>query len=336
VTVVTDLSRADDVPGEQFDCFVLQFTLHLIADVEAALYHAIRLLKPGGVLLANFSCVDYQFPNGLDMGTGATLWVHWCFTPLQVHNLLRRLGLSPADYELEVYGNLFTRVAYQLCVPAEELTLHELQYRDPGHPLLLCVRATRPAGWSVEKPPYREAWVPDAAPHRYDSKTGLYPASVFINPREPRSASSFPDSPFVMLRSYPIRDLQSNTGNFERDRIVCIPRVHKEGHCLFGGDYLIRQRGHYRATYEMMIANHSAAQDPLVVLEIYENRRTKTVLAERKLDAVDVAGERRLYSIDFFATPGHCVEFRAYWAGQCALTITGVILREVRRSAARQ
>jgi hypothetical protein len=78
----------------------------------------------------------------------------------------------------------------------------------------------------------------------------------------------------------------------------------------------------------MTIANYSTAQDPLVVLDIYENRRTKTVLAERKLDAVDIAGGRRLYSIDFLATPGQCVEFRAYWCGQCSLTITGVALRK--------
>src|SRR5262249_41077283 len=62
VTVVADLSRADHVPSDRYDCFVNQFTMHLIYDAEAALYHSIRILKPGGVLLVNFSCVDYYFP----------------------------------------------------------------------------------------------------------------------------------------------------------------------------------------------------------------------------------------------------------------------------------
>jgi hypothetical protein len=169
ITVVADLSRADAVPGERYDCFIVQFTMHVIADVEAALYHAVRLLKPGGVLLVNFSCVDVQFPDGLDMGTGAPLWVHWCFTPLQVHNLLRRAGLDEGDYELEIHGNLFARIAYQLNMPAETLTREELTYRDPAHPVLVCARVVRPPNWHVSPPAYREAWVPDALePQRHE------------------------------------------------------------------------------------------------------------------------------------------------------------------------
>src|SRR6266508_5677583 len=59
ITVVADLSRADHVPSDRYDCFVNQFTMHLIYDAQAALYHSIRILKPSGVLLINFSCVDY-------------------------------------------------------------------------------------------------------------------------------------------------------------------------------------------------------------------------------------------------------------------------------------
>jgi SAM-dependent methyltransferase len=174
VTIVADLSRADHVPGERFDCFVIPFTMHILADVEAALYHAIRLLKPGGVLLVNFSCVDYQFPTGLDMATGTVLWVHWCFTPLQVHNVLRRAGLGDGDYTLEIYGNLLTRIAYQLNVPAEELTKGELEHRDPGHPVLVCVRGRRPTHWHAAAPVYRTAWTPEPEPKILNAETGFY------------------------------------------------------------------------------------------------------------------------------------------------------------------
>src|SRR6266705_5088814 len=117
VTVVADLSRADNVPSDHYDCFVNQFTMHLIYDAEAALYHSIRILKPGGVLLVNFPCVDYYFPRGLDMHTGAPLFLFWWFTPIQVENLMRRLGLAQDQYELTIYGNLFARVAYQMNMP---------------------------------------------------------------------------------------------------------------------------------------------------------------------------------------------------------------------------
>lgn len=174
VTVVADLTRADQVPGDQYDCFINQFTMHLIYDLDAALYHSIRMLKPGGVLLVNFPCVDYYFARGLDMGTGAPVFMHWWFTPIQVENLLRRAGLSPADYTIEIFGNLSSRIAYQMNLPAEELTAHELEYVDPGHPLLICVRAVKPPGWKAPRPEYRDAWRPEVTPAEWNPDTGHY------------------------------------------------------------------------------------------------------------------------------------------------------------------
>lgn len=174
VTVVADLSRADALSSDTYDVFVNQFTMHLIYDVEAALYHSVRILKPGGVLLVNFPCVDYYFPRGLDMGTGAPLFVHHWFTPIQVENMLRQLGLDPNDFALNVYGNLFTRVAYQMNMPAEECTRAELEYVDAGHPLLICARVVKPANWQPTKPEYRDPWLPDVAPARWNAVTGHY------------------------------------------------------------------------------------------------------------------------------------------------------------------
>ena len=174
ITVIADLSRADAVSSDTYDCFINQFTMHLIYDVEAALYHSIRMLKPGGVLLVNFSCLDYYFPRGLDMGTGRPLFLHWWFTPIQVENLLRRVGLTEADYELSVYGNLFARIAYQLNMPAEQLTRYEKECADLGHPLLICVRAVKPLSWQATKPEYRDPWLPDTTPARWNPVTGHY------------------------------------------------------------------------------------------------------------------------------------------------------------------
>jgi SAM-dependent methyltransferase len=175
VTRVADLARADHLPADCYDCFVNQFTTHLIYDIEAALFHSIRILKPGGVLLVNFPCVDYYFPRGLDMGTGEPLFMYWWFTPLQVENLFRRIGLGEGDYSLEVYGNLFTRIAYQLNLPAEELSRRELEYYDPGHPLLICARVVKPRDWRGEKPVYREPWHPGTTPAAWDPEKGHYP-----------------------------------------------------------------------------------------------------------------------------------------------------------------
>jgi len=174
ITVVADLSRADNVPSEQYDCFVNQFTMHLIYDAEAALYHAIRMLKSGGVLLINFSCVDYYFPRGLDMGTGEPMFVYRWFTPIQVENMLRSLDLRAEDYTLDIYGNLFSRIAYQMNMPAEELAQLELDFVDPGHPLLICVRVVKPAEWRADKPDYQTPWKPGVTPAQWNPVTGHY------------------------------------------------------------------------------------------------------------------------------------------------------------------
>jgi hypothetical protein len=175
VKVVADLSRADHVTPDVYDCFVNQFTMAVIYDVEAAVYHAIRLLKPGGVLLINFWCVDFYLYRGLDMGTGAPLYMYWWFTPIGVENLLRSLALNEQDYQVTVYGNLLTRMAFLMNLPAEELTPEELDFADPGQPLLICVRVVKPSNWAAIKPAYREPlWTPDLSPARLSSTTGHY------------------------------------------------------------------------------------------------------------------------------------------------------------------
>jgi len=175
VRVAADLSRADHVPGDTYDCFVNQFTTAVIYDIDAALYHAVRLLKPGGVLLINFWCVDFYLHRGLDMGTGAPLYMYHWFTPLQVEEMLRRLELGADDYALTIYGNLLTRMAFLLNLPARELTRHELDHADPGQPLLICARVVKPADWRAAKPAYREPCVqPQSRPARVSADTGHY------------------------------------------------------------------------------------------------------------------------------------------------------------------
>jgi len=175
VRVVADLSRADHVPSDGYDCFVNQFTTSVIYDIEAALYHAVRLLKPGGVLLINFWCVDYYLHRGLDMGTGAPLYMHWWFTPIQVQNMLRALALGDQDFRLDTYGNLLTRMAFLLNLPAKELTHQELTTVDPGQPLLICARIVKPVNWAATMPTYRApAWTPSVEPDQLHPETGHY------------------------------------------------------------------------------------------------------------------------------------------------------------------
>jgi hypothetical protein len=100
--------------------------------------------------------------------------MYWWFTPIQVENYLRRAGIAEANYSLTCYGNLFARLAYQMNLPAEELTKRELEYVDPGHPLLICARVVKPHNWRAVRPDYQTAWRPRVTPARWNPVTGHY------------------------------------------------------------------------------------------------------------------------------------------------------------------
>src|SRR5262249_31544196 len=53
-TITADLTCADHIQSETFDCIILTQTLQFIYDVRAVLCTLYRILKPGGVLLATF------------------------------------------------------------------------------------------------------------------------------------------------------------------------------------------------------------------------------------------------------------------------------------------
>lgn len=162
VTLVADLMKADHLEGELFDCFVNQFTTHVIHDVPSALYHSIRLLKPGGVLLVNFITTTGILAKGMDMGTGGMLHQYWWFTPLHVQQLFTALGLLPTDWSMKSYGNVFSRCAWLMNLPAEALTENELHTHDPMQPIMLCARVVRPLDWSALKPEPLPHWLPQS------------------------------------------------------------------------------------------------------------------------------------------------------------------------------
>jgi glycosyltransferase involved in cell wall biosynthesis len=133
-----------------------------------------------------------------------------------------------------------------------------------------------------------------------------------------------------MLRSFAVSALHSNTGNIEPDCIRCIPLLHRRGHCIYGGDFLISEVGVYRAVFELDIVPFSFAQDPLVNLDIYENLFVRGVLAERVVEVADLREGRRTFVLDFSADKGYRVEFRAFWREQSVLKAHGVVLRKLR------
>lgn len=135
-THVADLARADSLPSETFDCFVLTQTLQYVFDVPAALEHAHRVLRPGGVLLTTLPVTSKL--------TDPPLPDYWRFTPGAAERLLKD-AFGRGEVTVHGRGNVLTQIAFLEGLAAEDLTEAELAVDDEAFPLIVCARALRSA-----------------------------------------------------------------------------------------------------------------------------------------------------------------------------------------------
>ncbi len=127
-------------------------------------------------------------------------------------------------------------------------------------------------------------------------------------------------------RFLPLYLFQSASGNLDPDQVVCIPHVHRQGHCLFGGDFSVLEGGNYKVFFEINVKHYPFAEDPILVFDIYENLQLKRVIAEKEVNSTDINTLQRQISLEFEAKEGYRIEFRIFWDEQCFLTVSGVVL----------
>ncbi len=138
-TYVADLANAPQIPSNRFDCMICTQTLHVIADMPAAMATIHRILRPGGVLLATFPGISRVYQDA--EGRWADYW------RVTAHSA-RRLALQnfdEADVHVRVYGNVLSATAFLHGVAAEELTATELDYYDELYPVTVGLRAVKAA-----------------------------------------------------------------------------------------------------------------------------------------------------------------------------------------------
>ena len=145
-TIVADLAAANAIPSHQFDCFVLTQTLQLIYDTRAALAHAHRILRPGGVLLATVPAVS-RVVHGQGLKTD-----YWRFTSASCSALFGEV-FGPGQVSVRPYGNVLTAIAFLAGLACEELSRRELEFHDEYFPLIIAVRAVRQCGSGSEEGP---------------------------------------------------------------------------------------------------------------------------------------------------------------------------------------
>lgn len=135
-TIVADLTDADHIDSNRFDCVICVQTLQCIYDLRSAVRTMHRILKPGGVLFATFPGIT---------SLGNKRWIEsWCWsmTPVSAHKLFQEF-FPEVNLTIEQFGNLLAATSFLHGLAAEELPQEKLEYRDPAFPLIIGVRAKK-------------------------------------------------------------------------------------------------------------------------------------------------------------------------------------------------
>ena len=101
-TYTCDLSRAQDVvPDNSYDCFLLPNTLQHLQDIDGALDNILRIVRPGGAIIATAAAFIPLIPDGPD---------YWRITADGWHEQTSRHWPHDA-VEIAAYGNCLAAIA---------------------------------------------------------------------------------------------------------------------------------------------------------------------------------------------------------------------------------
>ena len=137
-TIIADLTKADHIPSETFDCIIITFTLQFIYDIKAAIRTLCRILKPGGVVLAVFDSTSRVSRADMDI-----YGEYWRVTTASARRLFEEC-FPPDGVTVKAYGNALSVVASLHGLVSDDFFEEELDYHDPDIEMVIAVRAVKP------------------------------------------------------------------------------------------------------------------------------------------------------------------------------------------------
>jgi hypothetical protein len=117
------------IPDRAYDCLLLPNTLMHFRELDRCLAHALRVVRPGGAILASVAGLLPLTSDAAD---------YWRLTP---DGWREKLAVAWGGTRLEVagHGNCLASVGAQLGLALEELTEAELDVQDPRYPVLTTI-----------------------------------------------------------------------------------------------------------------------------------------------------------------------------------------------------
>ena len=145
-TIIADLTTADNISSNMFDCIICTQTIQMIYDLKAAIHSLYRILKPGGTLL-----VTSHGTSKIYRREGIDPWgEYWRITAQSAKKLFQE-AFPPQHVTVRAYGNVLSAIAFLHGIAQEELTKKELDFFDPDFEVLIAIRAIKPKNYLFEE-----------------------------------------------------------------------------------------------------------------------------------------------------------------------------------------
>ena len=138
VTIIGDLTSANNIQNNSFDCILLTQTLQFIYDVPAVIRTVYRILKSGGSALVTVPGIAQISRYDMDRWGD-----YWRFTTKSIEKLFA-VDFPVENLTIKGWGNVKASIAFLHGIAYEELRTKDLDYFDPDYELLITVQATKP------------------------------------------------------------------------------------------------------------------------------------------------------------------------------------------------
>ena len=132
-TIRSDLRDMRSVADNTFDTIIATHTFGVIDDFEAAIRECVRILKPGGTLIATVSSLGVAADPDL---------AFWRFTKASARYVFGKY-FDKQSLEVSTLGNVLSGQAFWVGLAAEELSEKELAVVDERYPIIVCICAKK-------------------------------------------------------------------------------------------------------------------------------------------------------------------------------------------------